>query len=67
MIQSLRNIKLRIKSVEGTRKITHAMEMVAAAKLRGVLAKDLTKVPDHELQPHLAEWTPAPHRAGEGG
>ena len=33
MIQSLRNIKLRIKSIESTRKITHAMEMVSSAKL----------------------------------
>ncbi|PIQ85515.1 MAG: ATP synthase F1 subunit gamma [Candidatus Omnitrophica bacterium CG11_big_fil_rev_8_21_14_0_20_45_26] len=34
MIQSLRQIKRRIKSVENTRKITKAMEMVSAAKLR---------------------------------
>ena len=33
MIQSLRNIKLRIKSVENTEKITRAMEMVSASKL----------------------------------
>jgi F-type H+-transporting ATPase subunit gamma len=33
MSQSLRNIKLRIKSVESTRKITRAMEMVSASKL----------------------------------
>ena len=33
MIQSLRNIKLRIKSIESTRKITHAMEMVSSSKL----------------------------------
>jgi F-type H+-transporting ATPase subunit gamma len=33
MIQTLRNIKLRIKSIESTMKITRAMEMVSAAKL----------------------------------
>ena len=33
MIQSLRNIKLRMKSVENTEKITRAMEMVSASKL----------------------------------
>jgi F-type H+-transporting ATPase subunit gamma len=33
MIQSLRNIKLRMKSVENTQKITRAMEMVSASKL----------------------------------
>lgn len=33
MILSLRSIKLRIKSVENTRKITRAMEMVSASKL----------------------------------
>jgi len=33
MIQSLRNIKLRMKSVENTKKITRAMEMVSASKL----------------------------------
>lgn len=33
MMQSLRNIKLRMKSVENTGKITRAMEMVSASKL----------------------------------
>ncbi|MFA6142790.1 MAG: ATP synthase F1 subunit gamma [Candidatus Omnitrophota bacterium] len=36
MIQNLRQIKSRIKSVESTRKITRAMEMVSAAKLNRV-------------------------------
>jgi len=36
MIQNLRQIKSRIKSVESTRKITRAMEMVSAAKLSRV-------------------------------
>jgi len=34
-----------------------------AAKLIGTLAKDLTKVPDHELYPHLKEWVRPTHRA----
>lgn len=33
MIQSLRNIKIRMKSVESTKKITRVMEMVSASKL----------------------------------
>lgn len=33
MIHSLRNIKLRMKSVDNTQKITRAMQMVSAAKL----------------------------------
>jgi F-type H+-transporting ATPase subunit gamma len=33
MTDSLRNLKLRIKSIENTRKITRAMEMVSASKL----------------------------------
>jgi F-type H+-transporting ATPase subunit gamma len=36
MSQSLRNIKLRIKGIENTRKITRAMEMVSSAKLNRV-------------------------------
>ena len=33
-VASLRQIRRRIRSVENTKKITRAMEMVAAAKLR---------------------------------
>ncbi|MFA6321215.1 MAG: ATP synthase F1 subunit gamma [Candidatus Omnitrophota bacterium] len=36
MIQSFRQLKDRIKSIENTRKITRAMEMVSAAKLNKV-------------------------------
>jgi F-type H+-transporting ATPase subunit gamma len=36
MIESLRNLKLRIKSIENTQKITRAMEMVSASKLTRV-------------------------------
>lgn len=36
MIQNLRQIKNRIRSIQNTRKITHAMEMVAAAKLNRI-------------------------------
>lgn len=38
------------------------LDKPAAEKLRGVLAKDLTKVPDDELQPHLSEWVRPPRR-----
>ena len=38
-MQSLRDIKKRIKSVENTHEITKAMEMVAAAKLRKAQSK----------------------------
>ena len=33
------------------------------AKVTGTLAKDLTKVPDHELYPHLRQWVRPTHRA----
>lgn len=36
MVQSLKQIKRRIKSVENTRKITRAMEMVSVAKLKQI-------------------------------
>jgi len=36
---------------------------LTAATLVGSLAKDLTKVPDHELYPHLKEWVRPTHRA----
>ncbi len=39
-----------------------SLDKPASDKLRGALAKDLTKVPDHELQPHLHEWVRPPHR-----
>ncbi|VTZ26318.1 conserved hypothetical protein [Methylocella tundrae] len=38
------------------------LDRPAAEKLRGVLAKDLTKTPDDELQPHLSEWVRPPQR-----
>jgi F-type H+-transporting ATPase subunit gamma len=41
MAQQTREIKRRIKSVISTRKITKAMEMVAAAKMRKAIAKVL--------------------------
>ena len=34
MIQSLRQIKRRIRSIENTEKLTHAMELIAVSKLR---------------------------------
>jgi protein required for attachment to host cells len=44
--------------------LRESLDKPASDKLRGVLAKDLTKVPDHELQPHLAEWVRPPLRVG---
>lgn len=42
--------------------LRESLDQQALHKLRGALAKDLTKVPDHELQPHLSEWVRPPHR-----
>lgn len=39
MLQSLRTLKLRIRGIENTRKITNAMEMVSSAKLNRVKNK----------------------------
>src|SRR3989338_3879347 len=47
MILSLRQIRRRIRSVENTKKITRAMEMVAAAKLKKL--QDLLKQSDRYL------------------
>ncbi len=41
MINNAKDIKRRIKSIENTRKITKAMEMVSAAKMRKSVAKVL--------------------------
>ena len=42
-----------------------ALDRGAAAKVIGTLGKDLVKVPDHELGPHLAQWArPAAPKAG---
>ena len=43
--------------------IREALDGTTAAKLVGTLAKDLTKVPDDELYPHLKEWVRPTHRA----
>ena len=39
------------------------LDVTTAAKLVGTLAKDLTKVPDNALYPHLKEWVRPTHRA----
>ncbi len=39
-----------------------SLDISTKEKLRGALAKDLTNTPDHELQPHLAEWARPVHR-----
>jgi protein required for attachment to host cells len=36
--------------------IRNELDATTAAKLIGSLQKDLIKVPDHELAPHLHEW-----------
>jgi protein required for attachment to host cells len=43
-------------------RLRESLDNPASDKLRGALAKDLTKIPDHELQPHLAEWVAPPRR-----
>ena len=46
---STKEIKNRIKSMESTRQITKAMEMVAASKLRKAQAQVLTSRPYFEI------------------
>lgn len=43
--------------------LTGALDVPTKAKLRGSLAKDLVKTPDHELLPHLKQWARPVHRA----
>jgi protein required for attachment to host cells len=43
--------------------LTGAIDPLARAKLIGTLAKDLVKVPDNELWPHLKEWVRPVQRA----
>ena len=43
--------------------IADALDQPAAARVTGRLAKDLTKVPEHDLPPHLKEWLRPVHRA----
>ena len=46
---SSKNIKKRIQSMESTKQITKAMEMVAASKLRHAQARVLNYRPDFEI------------------
>ena len=48
MARGLRDIKRQIKSVQNTRQITKAMEMVAAAKLRRAQEKATSALPYSE-------------------
>ena len=41
---------------ETANEIQDSLDAAAAVRLVGVLRKDLVKVPDHELAPHLEEW-----------
>ena len=43
--------------------LTEALDSPTRAKLVGSLAKDLTKVPEHDLSPHLKQWVRPVHRA----
>ena len=38
------------------------LSVAAARKVLGSVAKDLAKVPDHQLQTHLADWIPPIYR-----
>lgn len=42
--------------------IDDALDLTTTAKVVGRLAKDLVKVPNHALSPHLHDWVAAPHR-----
>lgn len=42
--------------------IIGALDTVTQRMVAGTLNKDLTKVPDHDLQPHLAQWVRLPTR-----
>ena len=46
---SMKDIKLRIKSMESTKQITKAMEMVAASKLRRAQARIQNSRPYFEI------------------
>ena len=43
-----------LEAIEG------ALDSAVAAKLTGTVSKDLIKVPDDELWPHLRAFVPAP-------
>ena len=66
MIQSLRQIKRRIRSIENTEKLTHAMELIAVAKLRplqerlGFRTEYFSKV-NEMLQHFLASFSNVDH------
>jgi len=43
--------------------IQKSLDAAVAGKVIGTVAKDLTKVPDNELQPHLQDWVRPPSHA----
>lgn len=66
MIQSFRQLKDRIKSIENTRKITRAMEMVSASKLNRVKSAFFSSKPyfaglERVLSGFLSDAEPASH------
>ena len=44
--------------------LRESLDTPASDKLRSVLGRNLTKIPDHELQPHLSEWVAPPRPIG---
>src|SRR2546429_9468943 len=63
---TLRDIRRRIRSVESTQKITRAMKLVAAAKLRRAQERNLTARPHaNKMAELLGHPMSAPH-GGEG-
>jgi protein required for attachment to host cells len=42
--------------------VREALNPVAQSRLVGTLEKDLVKIPDHELWPHIKDWVSAERR-----
>ena len=63
---SLKQFRIRIASVKSTQKITSAMKMVAAAKLRRAQEKALATRPYAERMGRMLGSLAAPAAAGEG-
>jgi len=46
-----------VAPAQAMHEIRQRMDQTTAQKLAGTLTKDLTKLPDHALGPHLVQWT----------
>ncbi|MCK5653545.1 MAG: ATP synthase F1 subunit gamma [Dehalococcoidia bacterium] len=62
---NIREIKRRIKSVQSTAKVTRAMEMVAASKMRRAQERTIAARPYAEKMQHILADLAAQHRSGE--